>query len=332
MRVIFFGTPDFAVPTLEALAAREDLRPALVVTQPGRPVGRGRRVRQPPVAVAAEGLGLPVAQPEKASSRVFVDRLRTLWGDEDGPDAAVVVAFGQIFRRRLLELPRHGCINLHASLLPRYRGAAPIQAAVAAGDPVTGVTTMRMGRGLDTGPMLLKGELPIGDDETAPELAPRLAELGAGLMVETLRGLEAGTLEAEPQDDARSSYAPRLQRQDGEVDWRLDARRIYDRWRAYTPWPGLMGLLRDEPVKLVEGRPRPAISKSPARAAEAPAPGTVLGVRDGALEVSCGGGTIFGVERLQRPGKKALAAPDFANGERLRLGERFAVEAEVGGP
>ena len=315
MRVIFFGTPALAVPTLDALCAHQDLRPLLVVSQPSRPVGRGRRVQDPPVVEAARRHGLEVEQPEKVKDPAFLDRLREL-----EPDVAVVVAFGQIFPRALLELPRHGCINVHASLLPRYRGAAPIQAAIANGDPTTGVTTMRMTRGLDTGPMLLERETSIGADETTPELGQRLARLGADLLVDTLRRLDAGTLVERQQDDAASSYAPRLDKSFGEVDWTRRAGSIRDLWRAVQPWPGMTSSLLGAPVKLVALEVRSA-SADPQAAGHPP--GTVLGLVDGALVVVCGGDTLLGVERLQRPGKRAVTATDFVNGERLAAGASF---------
>ena len=316
MKVIFFGTPQFAVPTLEALAAEEDLRPILVVSQPSRPVGRGRKIQAPPVASRAEELGLPVMQPESVRNKEFLEHLRGLQ-----PDVAAVVAYGQIFRRSLLEMPRLGCINLHGSLLPKYRGAAPIQASVAQGDTMTGVTTMRMERGLDSGPMLLSAELEIGAHETTPELAPRLASLGAPLMVETLRKLDAGTVEARPQDPESATFSPRLERSDALVDWQLEARQIYDRWRGYSPWPGLSSTLVEKPIKLVGvrvGEPREGELSGDET------PGVFLGLRDGAMSVACGNATMLLVERLQRPGKKPLTARDFVNGERLSPGERFS--------
>jgi len=307
--LVFFGTPDFAVPTLAALVAA-GRSPVLVVTQPARPTGRGQRMQDPPVARWAREHGLPVAQPERVREPAFLDSLRAL-----APGVAVVVAFGQIFPRDLLELPRQGCINLHASLLPRWRGAAPIQAAIAAGDARTGVTTMRMEQGLDTGPILLQEETEIGPGETAGELSQRLAESGARLIVETLDRLEAGTLEARPQDSEHATYAPRLTRDSGRVDWSQSAREIADRLRAYTPWPGLTAELRGAPLKIVaaemlQGQAEPA--------------GAFLGLRDGALSVACGDGSVLGLYELQRPGRKALKAADFLNGERLRSGETFS--------
>ncbi len=319
--LVFFGTPEFAVPTLASLVGAGHV-PALVVSQPAKPVGRGRKEQDPPVARWAREHGLPVAQPERVRDPAFLAAMR-----EIAPAVAVVVAFGQIFPRDLLSLPRHGCINLHASLLPRWRGAAPIQAALAAGDARTGATTMQMEAGLDTGPILLQEEIEIGPAETAGELSQRLAAAGAGLMVRTLEHLAAGTLVARPQDDALATHAPRLTRESGRADWTRDARAIGHLLRAYTPWPGLTAELRGEPVKLVAVDPiplSPALSPGGEGERQPPAPGTFLGLRDGALAVACGGGSVLAVRELQRPGRKALRAADFANGERLQRGERFS--------
>jgi methionyl-tRNA formyltransferase len=310
---VFFGTPEFAVPTLEALAAADRL-PALVVAQPARPAGRGRRCEDPPVARWARERGIPLSQPERVRAPEFLAELRPL-----APALAVVVAFGQIFPRDLLSLPRLGSINLHASLLPRHRGAAPIQAAIAAGDERTGVTTMRMEEGLDSGPILLQQETPIGPRETAGELGPRLAEMGGRLMVETLARLERGDLSERPQDAAQATLAPRLTRAGGRVDWRLDARSLDRRLRALTPWPAMTAELAGEPVKLLAAQPLPGAPSAPD--AE---PGTYLGLIDGRLAIACGDGSVLGVARLQRPGRKAAAAADFANGEHLQPGQRFS--------
>ncbi|HEV8579961.1 MAG TPA: methionyl-tRNA formyltransferase [Thermoanaerobaculia bacterium] len=309
-RILFFGTPDFAVPTLAALVAAERA-PVRVVTQPARPVGRGRRPQDPPVAAWAREHGLEVTQPERVRSPAFLAEAAAL-----AADVAVVVAFGQIFPRALLDLPRHGCINLHASLLPRWRGASPIQAAIAAGDERTGVTTMLMEEGLDSGPILLQEETAIGAVETADELSRRLAEMGGGLMVQTLERLERGDLEHRPQTSAGVTYAARLTRDSGRVDWSLKARQITDRLRAYTPWPGLTAELRGEPVKVIAAE---IIDGNGAAAV-----GTILGLRGGRLAVACGGGTVLGLAELQRPGKRALRAADFVNGERLQAGEVFS--------
>ena len=313
LRLLFFGTPEFAVPTLAALVD-SGLPPLQVISQPARPVGRGQRVQDPPVAAWARQHGLEVAQPE----RVRDAELLASWRDL-APDAAVVVAFGQIFRRRLLDLPRLGCINLHASRLPYYRGAAPIQAAIAAGETRTGVTTMRMERGLDSGPILLQEEVDIGPDETTAELAPRLAAVGAGLMVRTLRELDAGTLEPRPQRHELATYAPRLAKSDGLVDWRLPAARIHDRLRAFTPWPGLTGEIRGQVVKILHGRPLRG-------GAGGHAAGEVLGVDGDGIRVRCGDGTIFVLERAQLAGKKPVSGLDLANRLGLEAGERFMTE------
>ncbi|MCP4663103.1 MAG: methionyl-tRNA formyltransferase [bacterium] len=318
LRTVFFGTPEFAVPTLAALAAA-GYGPLRVITQPSRPVGRGRRLQDPPVAAWARERGIEVRQPERVKDPDFLAELEEL-----APDVAVVVAFGQIFRRRLLELPRHGCINVHASLLPGYRGAAPIQAAIAAGETRTGVTTMQMDRGLDSGPILLQEELDVGAEETAGELAPRLAELGAALLVRTLQRLEGGELEPRSQDETLVSHAPLLSKADGRVDWCASAEEIFNRLRAYTPWPGLAGELRGQPLKLLWARPLAATAETSGEV------GTIQGLHEGRLAVLCGAGsggsgTILGLERVQRPGKKAISASDFFNGQRLETGERFTI-------
>lgn len=313
MRLIFFGTPEFAVPSLEALVAA-GYPPLLVVSQPSRPAGRGHALKEPPVVEAARRLGLPLVQVETVREPGFLDRLRAL-----DPELAVVVAFGQIFRRELLELPRHGCFNVHASLLPKYRGAAPIQAAVAAGETVTGVTVQQMTRGLDAGPILGRAALAVGADETSEALFPRLAALGAQLLVDTVARLERGELAPEPQDEAQVSLAPRYERKDGIADFSQPATALYDRWRGLSPWPGLFTQLGDATLKILACRPLEGATTEP--------PGTLLDLRDGVLAISCGGGTILGVLRVQRPNRPAIAAVDLWNGERLAGGERFTLPA-----
>ena len=332
--LVFFGTPEFAIPTLAALV-EAGRAPLCVVTQPPRPVGRGQQPRPSPVARWAEQRGLVVLEPERVRRPEFLAELRPL-----APAIAVVVAFGQIFPADLLALPAHGCINLHASLLPRYRGAAPIQAAIAAGDERTGVTVMRMAAGLDSGPILLQAEAPIGPRETAGELAPRLAVLGARLVIEALDRLERGDLPARAQDDAAATYAPRLDRDSGRADWTLPAAALANRLRAYTPWPGVTAVLRGAPVKLLRAEalaapdplrrlPADDVAEPCAAAASAAAPppasqpGRILGLTPAGLAVAGGGGTTLAIPELQRPGKKPQRAPDFVNGERLREGERF---------
>ena len=312
--LVFFGTPEFAVPSLERLAASR-YRPSLVVSQPSRPSGRGRKLHAPPVARRAAKLGLSCVQIGRVRSEGFLERMEAL-----APWVGVVVAFGQIFPRRLLEIPAEGCINVHGSLLPKYRGAAPIQAAIAAGDVVTGVTTQRMAKAVDSGPIFLERQIEIGADETAPELAARLATAGADLLLETLEGIAEGAIAAQAQDETEVSVAPRLEKKEGEVDWNLSVASIYNRYRAYQPWPGLSSVFRGEAVKIVECHPSSrttgvvdAIERSP---------GTVLSSSP-ELQVVCGDGGVLVLDRLQRPSRRALSGLDFANGEHVEIGDRF---------
>src|ERR1700729_4358018 len=233
MRLVFCGTPEFAVPTLEAvIAAGHEV--ALVVTQPDRAAGRGMEVQVRPVKRVAVARGIPVVQPEKIKTNAeFRGRLEAI-----APDVILVVAYGRIIPQWMLELPRFGNVNLHGSLLPKYRGAAPIQWAVANGEIVTGVTTMRIDAGLDTGAILLQQKLPIGPNDTAVTIAPPLADIGADLVVQTLRGLKAGTIQPHPQDNSRSSLAPILKKEDGLVDFTRTAAEISNRIRGFQPWPG----------------------------------------------------------------------------------------------
>ena len=233
LKLVFCGTPEFAVPTLTAvIAAGHEV--VLVLTQPDRPSGRGMQLVAPPVKVAAMAAGLEVEQPEKIKSNA---ELRTRL-EAIAPDAIVVVAYGRLIPAWMLEMPRLGCINVHGSLLPKYRGAAPIQWAIARGETVTGVTTMLLNEGLDTGPMLLRRELAIGPDQTAADLYPPLAQIGAELLIDTLAGLDAGSIVPVAQEDASATHAPLLTREDGRIDFTRPAQEIYDRWRGFYPWPG----------------------------------------------------------------------------------------------
>ncbi len=309
--IVFFGTPDFAVPTLEALA-ENGRKPSLVISQPSRPSGRGQNAAEPAVVSTAKELGIEIVQPEKVRDEAFVERLQAL-----KPDLAVVVAFGQIFPKELLDIPKQGCVNLHGSLLPKFRGAAPVQGAIMAGMKKTGVTAMRMVEELDAGPILAQEETPVDPWETAGELSERLADLGAELMVETIQQLEAGKIKEKPQKEAQATYAGRLTKRQSKVNWALNADDLFNQLRAQSPWPGLSTRFHGHSVKLVWGVPvsweQVPIGTS----------GTYLGMRQGRLAVLCGEGTIFGIERLQRAGKKAISGSEFANGERLSVGERF---------
>ncbi|HSM13063.1 MAG TPA: methionyl-tRNA formyltransferase [Thermoanaerobaculia bacterium] len=308
-RIVFFGTPGFALPALEALVSA-GRAPVLVVSQPARPAGRGRRLVEPSVVLRAAELGLPVAQPERVRAPEFLDRLDAL-----APDLAVVVAFGQIFPERLLDLPRLGCVNVHASLLPRWRGAAPIAAAIAAGDAETGVSIQRMEAGLDTGPVFAERRLAIGVRETAGELGERLARAGAELLLEVLAGLERGGLEARPQDAARSTYAPKLA---GALALELErpAAEVDRSVRAHLPDPGAYVRLGEERIKVLDLRPGDE--------GAAGEPGTVVGVAGDGLRVATGAGTTVDLLRVQRPGGRPMSGRDLANGLRLVRGLRLA--------
>ena len=309
MKLVFCGTPQFAVPTLERLAAT-GFNVQLVVTQPDRPQGRGMELTAPPVKQSALKLGLAVVQPEKIKkNEEFQAQLRAL-----APDAIIVVGYGRIIPPWMLELPRYGNINVHASLLPKYRGAAPIQWAIANGETVTGVTTMLLNEGLDTGDILLQKELPIADDDTSVTLAPKLAELGADLLVKTLHGLEQKTLVPQPQDDSQATLAPILTKEDGLVDFNRTAQEIHNRLRGFQPWPGAYTKFRGKNLKFV--------ATWPASLEKADVPGA-LWSQDDDLFAFCGGGTVLRLFIVQPEGKKPMNARDFINGYRPTPGERL---------
>src|SRR5277367_5513294 len=310
MRLVFCGTPQFAVPTLKAiLHAGHDIQ--LVVTQPDRPSGRGMQLVAPPVKQAALDVGLPVFQPEKIkNNQEFRAKL-----EEIQPQTIIVVAYGRIIPKWMLDLPPYGNLNLHASLLPKYRGAAPIQWAVANGEPVTGATTMRIDEGLDTGDMLLQRELPIAPDQTAEAIFPLLAEMGAPLMVETLERLEAGTVTAKKQDDALSTLAPILKREDGLVDFARPAMQIYNRWRGFQPWPGAYTYFNGK--KLVLHRLIPMELRG-----EQTTPSEVR-IERGRLLVDCGENSRIEIFEVQPEGKKRMPVADFLHGYQLKSGDRL---------
>jgi methionyl-tRNA formyltransferase len=319
MRIVFCGTPEFAVPTLRGLLANPEFAVAAVVTQPDRPRGRGQRVSVPVVKEVAADAALRIYQPESVKSDGAYDFFA-----EIRPDAVVIIAYGQIIPRRLLEIPRLGWMNLHASLLPKYRGAAPIAWAIINGESTTGLTTMRLDPGLDTGPILMQREFAIGDDETAPELAKRMAELGAPLVVESLIKLERGEIAPIPQDSTQASYAPILTKEHGRIDWSLTAGEIYNRIRGLAPWPGAFSTFRGRLCQ-IWGRPsEPVATAEPALKPVAQDAGTLI-VSEAVIEVICGKGTRLRLEAAQIEGRKRVSAREFANGARLGSGERFGV-------
>jgi methionyl-tRNA formyltransferase len=309
MRLIFCGTPAFAVPTLKALLAAGHCI-ELVLCQPDRPSGRGLAVTAPLVKQAALEAGISVLQPEKIRNNVELQtRLEGI-----RPDAIIVVAYGRLIPRWMLELPRYGNLNLHGSLLPKYRGAAPIQWAVANGETVTGVTTMRLDEGMDTGDMLLRRELPVGPADTAEDLFPQLAELGAPLMVETLAGLEAGSIVPQKQDNSLATLAPLLTRDDGRVDIGRTAQSIYDRWRGFQPWPGAWTTVRGKKLTLHR-----LTLASPAQRSE---PGVFRVERD-RLFFTAGDGGVLEVNELQTEGKRRMPAADLLRGHGVLDGDRL---------
>ncbi len=304
MRLVFLGTPAFAVPTLErTVQAGHEV--VSVVTQPDRPRGRGQQPAPPPVKEAALRLGLPVYQPERVRRPEAVERLRGL-----GVDAMVVVGYGQIIPQAVIDLAPLGIINVHASLLPKYRGAGPIQWAIINGETRTGVTTMRINAGLDTGDMLLKAETEIGPDETAVDLGRRLAEMGAGLLVRTLAGLGAGTIVPEPQDDSQATLAPLLKKDDGRIDWRASAAAIHNRVRGLQPWPGAFTTFRGNTLNIWRTRAAGTGKGGPA--------GRIVSLRP--LVAACGEGELEILE-VQLEGRKRMAAADFVNGQRVQVDE-----------
>jgi len=316
MKLVFCGTPSFAVPTMEALlAAGHEI--ALVVSQPDRPVGRAQQLTAPPVKQAALAAGLSVTQPEKIRNNAeFRAQLENI-----APDAIVVVAYGRIVPPWMLALPRFGCINLHGSLLPKYRGAAPIQWAVANGDAVTGNTTMLLEEGLDTGPILLQQTLEIGPDQTSVDLFDLLARSGAPLVVETLAGLANGAIEPEPQNHNGATFAPLLDREDGRMDFAArTAHELYNRWRGFQPWPGAFSTLDGK--KLIVHRLAVAeLQIDPVQ------PGQIR-IENHRLFAACAANTWLEFIELQLEGKKRLPAAEFLRGNQLLAGARLGSKTQ----
>ena len=307
--MVFCGTPQFAVPSLKHFLKQPDFEIVCVYTQPDRPRGRGQEIAFSPVKEVAKSAGIPVIQPEKIRAPEVEGHLR-----KAAPDAIVIIAYGQIVPKHLLPIPRLGWINLHASLLPKYRGAAPIHWAIANGEKLTGNTTMRIDAGMDTGEMLLQEEMLIGPDETSADLSARLADAGAPLMAETLRRLAKGDLQGRPQNHAQATLAPMLKREDGRIDWSRTAQEIYDHQRGFTPWPGAYTEFRGQVCHL-QGKPA---SNHKANAQ----PGTLLPGND-ELRVLCGGGSQFEITSVKQEGRKQVSAAEFLRGARLQPGEHF---------
>lgn len=313
LRVVFMGTPGLAAVVLGALL--DGPHPVVgVVTQPDRPAGRGQKVIPGPVAALARERGLPLAQPASVKTAEF-----RAWLAELAPDVAVVAAFGHLLGPRLLDTPRLGCVNVHASALPRWRGASPIQAAIAAGDVATGVSIMQMDPGLDTGPVFLTRPVAIAADDTAETLHDKLAEVGGAAALEVLDRLARGAATATPQPSEGATYAPLIQKDAGDLDWREPAEVLARKVRAYHPWPGTRTTLAGQPLKVL-----PPVGVAPG-AAPGAAPGEVLAVGPGGIDVACGEGALR-LGRLQLAGKRALEAADFLRGVGLAPGMRLGAE------
>jgi len=313
LRIIFMGTPEFAVPSLQALLdADPDTvgRVVGVVTQPDRPKGRGQQLAPPPIKVLAQQAGLPVLQPVKMKDPDFLDTLRG-WA----PDVIAVTAFGRILPPVLLDLPYWGCINVHGSLLPKYRGAAPIQWAIINGETETGITTMLMDPGLDTGPMLMRATVPIHPTDTAGDLAARLAPLGGRLLVETIAGLKSKTLAPTPQDHAKATLAPLLKKEDGWLNWKDEAPALANRIRGLTPWPGAYTYHGEERWQIWRAQ---AASVGCAEAA----PGTILEVTKDALRIATGKGSLL-IQEIQSASGKRLSVGQYLSGHRVAVGSRL---------
>ena len=305
LRVVFMGTPDFAAPTLEALRAAEGIQVVAVYTQPPRQAGRGKQLRRSPIHSAALAHGIPVFTPASFKSGEAQDEFRALHAD-----AAVVVAYGLILPAAILQAPPLGCFNLHASLLPRWRGAAPIQRAIMAGDPMTGVCVMAMDEGLDTGAVLLRAETPIGPKSTAGELHDRLAEMGAPMMVAALRGVAGGQLQAQPQPEVGVTYAKKIDKSEARIDWRRPAAELDCLIRGLSPFPGAWCEWQGNRIKILLARPE---------AADGGAPGTIL---DHDLLVACGEGALR-LKRLQRSGRAVMDSAAFLRGSPLQPGDKL---------
>ncbi|HWN99634.1 MAG TPA: methionyl-tRNA formyltransferase [Blastocatellia bacterium] len=307
------GTPEFAVAPLARLIG-DGHQIAAVFTQPDKPAGRGKQMHTPPVKTFALEHGIPVHQPAKIKSN---EEVRAVF-EQAAPDACIVAAYGKILPAWLLEIPRLGCLNVHASLLPKYRGAAPINWAIANGERETGVTIMQMDAGMDTGAMLAKQTIQIGETESAPELSARLSQLGAELLSDNVNRIERGEIKPEIQDDSEATYAPMLKREDGLIDWRRSAREISNRVRAFQPWPGAYTFLRG--VRLTIWSAKEVIPESVDSEIRGE-PGTIARIDSTGVLLRCVEATVLRVEEMQLEGKRRLSARDVANGLRLAVGD-----------
>lgn len=307
MRIVFMGTPEFACPSLEHLILNQ-YRVAAVYTQPDRPAGRGRGLVAPPVKGVAVNWGLPVVQPESLKSAEAVSRLAAL-----SPDVIVVAAFGQILPQSVLDIPRCGCVNIHPSLLPRFRGASPVAAAILSGDEFTGVSIMLMDAGMDTGPVLTRAAVPVSPQDNTGSLTEKLSLIAARLLQETLTGWWRRELVPQPQEETEATYSAQITKEEGEIDWHLSAAEIWRRVRAFNPWPGCYTRWRGKQLKIIEATPLPDKGDSGV--------GQVVDLpgREAMLGVSTGDG-ILGVRKVQLEGKKAMSAADFLRGQRDFIG------------
>jgi methionyl-tRNA formyltransferase len=304
LSIIFMGTSGFAVPILHAVF--DHYQVLAVVTQPDRPRGRGRSLSISKVKESALRLAVPLLQPERARDRSFIDQIKRL-----KPRLIVVAAYGQILSEALLKIPEMGCINIHASLLPRHRGAAPIARTIADGESRTGVTTILMDEGMDTGPILLSREVPIGQKETAPSLERRLAEVGTEVIIETIRGLEEGTIRPAPQDDSRATYAPALKKEDGWIDWSQPSEVLHRRIRALNPWPGTFTRMGGKTLKIFSAE----VDETP----QSQDPGCVVNVGGGVIRVATGKDHLI-LKEIQLEGKRRLPVRDFLLGHPVKPG------------
>ena len=321
-RIIFMGTPDFSVPALAALAARQEFEICLVVTQPDRPKGRGKKLSPSPVKKKAAQLGLDVYQPEKLNTAQGIDRLCAL-----DPDYFVVVAFGQILSQAILDIPKVYPINIHASLLPKYRGASPIQAAVMNMDKETGVTTMVMARGMDTGDMLLTSRTPVDPDETAEDLHDRLSAMGADLIVETITRINQGNILPAPQNDACATYVPMLKKSDGIIDWNRSPDAVRAHINAMTPWPGAFTELNGNRLKVFKATPASYGSSDSSDSDDSdghqPEPGQILACSREGIHTAVGGGGSVMITQVMGTSGKRMTADAFIRGNPIDLPARF---------